>query len=312
MQIRSLHHVSFTVEDIEKTQEFAQDFGLLTVEKSDDHVVMRTGGGDAWCYKAVRGERGFTGLGFLVENKSDLEEAVKEHGASPIKELDTPGGGFGVTLDGPEGLKVELVYGIEGDTPVEVQPELRTNTPANRVRFSVPQETRPLGPANLYRLGHLGLYVKNYKTASEWFGRVLGMKCSDSMHVPGMPHVTVVGFWRIDRGEKFVDHHSIFFAEDEHDKKTDLHHISFEAQDYEAQFRAHRWLLSQGHELNWGVGRHPLGCHVFDVWFAPDRYRFETFTDTDLLNHDHVTGHHDISQHEMDCWSDEPPEKYFM
>lgn len=308
MKIRSLHHVSFTVTDIEKTHEFTKDFGLRTVEKSDDHFIMQTGGGDAWCYKAVKGERGFSGLGFLVESESDLQEAIDKHGATEIRKLDTPGGGIGVTLTSPDGIKVDLVHGIEGDTPIEVHPELRLNTPASRVRFAAPQETRPLGPASLYRLGHLGLFVKDFNTNAEWFEKTLGLICTDSMHIPGMPQNTVVGFFRIDRGSEWVDHHAVFLAEDE---KADLHHISFEAQDYEAQFRAHRWLLKQGHELNWGVGRHPLGCHVFDVWFAPDRYRFETFTDTDLVNADHVHGHHDISKHEMDCWSDEPPEKYF-
>jgi hypothetical protein len=82
-------------------------------------------------------------------------------------------------------------------------------------------------------------------------------------------------------------------------------------QDYESQFVAHRWLLSKGWESNWGVGRHPLGCHVFDTWFGPNRYRFETFSDTDLLNQDHETGHYDISKHELDMWSDKPPDSYF-
>ncbi|MFK7841795.1 MAG: VOC family protein [Sphingorhabdus sp.] len=308
MPIRSLHHVSFTAPDIEKTRQFAEDFGLLTVEKSEDHFVMQTGGGDAWCYQAHRGERGFAGLGFLVENESDLEDAVKNHGASEIRKLETPGGGLGVTLTNPEGLKIDLVWGIEGDTPQEVQPELRLNTPAARTRFGEPQSTRPLGPASLYRLGHLGLFVKDYKTSAEWFEKTLGMKVSDSMHVPHNPDQTVVAFMRIDRGEHWVDHHAIFLAQSD---KTDLHHISFEAQDFEAQARAHRWLLSRGWEPNWGIGRHPLGCHIFDVWFDPDRYRFETFTDTDLLNHDHPTGHHDISTHEMDAWSSKPPESYF-
>ena len=308
MALKSLHHVAFTAPDIDKTQKFAEDFGLRTVEKNDDHLVMKTGGGDAWCYRVERGERGFLGLGFLVEKESDLEDAVKDHGATPIRKLDTPGGGLAVTLTSPEGMKVDLVYGIEGDTPVEPHPELRLNTPASRTRFAVPQETRPLGPASLYRLGHLGLYVNDYKKNAEWFVNTLGMIVTDSMHIPGMPQKTVVGFLRVDRGEDYVDHHSVFLAED---KRSDLHHISFEAQDYEAQFRAHRWLGSQGHELNWGVGRHPLGCHVFDVWFDPDRYRFETFTDTDLVNNKHVHGHHDISKHEMDCWSDEPAGKYF-
>lgn len=166
MKIRSLHHVSFIVTDIEKTHEFAKDFGLRTVEKCDDRFIMQTGGGDAWCYKAVKGERGFSGLGFLVESESDLEEAIDKHGATAIRKLDTPGGGVGVTLTSPEGIKVDLVHGIEGDTPVEVHPELRLNTPASRTRFAAPQETRPLGPASLYRLGHLGLFVKNIAALS--------------------------------------------------------------------------------------------------------------------------------------------------
>ena len=230
MAIRSLHHVSFTVPDIKKTRQFAEDFGLRTVEKSDDHFIMQTGGGDAWCYKAERGERGFSALGFLVDDESDLENAVSQHGASEICKLETPGGGLGVTLTNPEGLKVDLVYGIEGDTPQEVQPELRLNTPALRTRFADPQSTRPLGPAALYRLGHLGLYVKDYKASAEWFEKTLGLKISDSMHIPGKPDHTVVAFLRIDRGEEWVDHHSVFLAQSD---KTDLHHISFEAQDFE-------------------------------------------------------------------------------
>jgi len=308
MKLKSLHHVAFTAPNLEKTEKFASDFGLKTVDKSNDHLVMQTGGGDAWCYRVERGNRGFLGLGFLVDSVGDLEDAVENHGATPIRKLETPGGGLAVTLTSPEGMKVDLVHGIRGDTPVKPHPELRLNTPAARTRFAAAQETRPLGPTNLYRLGHLGLYVNDYKKNADWFVNTLGMVVTDSMHIPGMPQKTVVGFLRVNRGEDYVDHHSVFLAEDE---RSDLHHISFEAQDYEAQFRAHRWLGSQGHEPNWGVGRHPLGCHVFDVWFDPDRYRFETFTDTDLVNNKHVCGHHDISKHEMDCWSDEPADKYF-
>ena len=308
MPIRSLHHVSFTVPDIEKTQQFAEDFGLLTVNKTDEYLVMKTSGGDAWCYKAERGERRFNALGFLVDSEADLENAVQQHGASEIRELDTPGGGVGVTLTNPEGLKVDLVHGIEGSEPQSVHPELRLNTPALRTRFADPQSSRPLSPPSLYRLGHLGLYVKDFKTSIEWFEKTLGLRISDSMHVPGNPEKTIVAFLRIDRAEQWVDHHAVFLGQSD---KTDLHHISFEAQDFEAQARAHRWLLSRGWEPNWGIGRHPLGCHVFDVWFDPDKYRFETFTDTDLLNHSHKRGHHDISQHEIDAWSSEPADKYF-
>lgn len=309
MTIRSLHHVSFNVTDLAKTKAFAEDFGLHTVQESAERLVMRTGGGDAWCYEAVQaGERGFNGLGFMVENESDLQGFVDNHGATAIRELDTPGGGKAVTLTHPEGLKIDLVHGIAGDTPVEVRPELRINTPAERTRHDVPQTARPLSPTVLYRLGHTGLYTKDYRASSAWFQEVLGMKVSDEMHIPGNPQAVVVAFLRIDRGAEHVDHHSIFLAQSE---KSDLHHMSFEAQDFEAQMMAHRYLLAQGHEPNWGVGRHPLGSHVFDVWFGPDRYRFETFTDTDLINADHPAGLHDISKHDLDSWTDQAPDSYF-
>jgi catechol 2,3-dioxygenase-like lactoylglutathione lyase family enzyme len=309
MPLRSLHHVAFTVTDLDKTQQFTEDFGLLTVDKSSDALVMKTGGGDAWCYRAELGdERGFVGFGFVVDDESDLAHAVEHHGATEIRELDTPGGGRAVTLTSPDGMKIDLVHGIQGEAPQEVQPELRLNTPALRGRHGESQTHRPLGPAALYRLGHLGLFVNDYRASAEWFKETLGITCTDAMHVPGVPQHTLVGFLRIDRGPEWVDHHTIFLGED---TRTDLHHVSFEVQDYEAQFMAHRWLESKGWEPNWGVGRHPLGCHVFDVWFDPDRYRFETFSDTDLVNEDHETGHYDISTQDLDMWSSEPPNKYF-
>lgn len=47
------------------------------------------------------------------------------------------------------------------------------------------------------------------------------------------------------------------------------------------------------------------------MWFGPDRYRFETFSDTDLVNADHVTGHYDNSTQDLDMWVDREPNSYF-
>ena len=269
---------------------------------------MRTAGGDAWCYMAQQSDqRGFLGLGFVVESEDDLREAVEKHGATPVRALDMPGGGWSVTLTNPEGLKIDLVTGIHEGQPAKPQPYLRLNAPGQYTRLTDPQSHRELGPATLFRLGHIGLFVKDYATSVAWFEDVLGMKRSDSLH-PGNPAVPIVGFYRLAHGKDWVDHHTLFFGQSD---KTDVHHISFEVQDYEAQFRTHRWLEQRGWELNWGVGRHPLGCHVFDVWFDPDRNRFETFSDTDLVNCDHQPGHYDIHTQDMDLWSSDSPERYF-
>lgn len=57
--------------------------------------------------------------------------------------------------------------------------------------------------------------------------------------------------------------------------------------------------------------RHPLGSHVFDVWKDPDGFRYETFSDTDLLNASTQTGLHAIQDMEMDLWSDRDVEFNF-
>jgi catechol 2,3-dioxygenase-like lactoylglutathione lyase family enzyme len=309
MRLKSIHHVSFAVTDLAQTRRFAEDFGLITVSHDGDRLFMRTAGGDAWSYTAVQAEaRGFFGLGFAVEDESDLREAVEQHGATPIRELTSPGGGLAVTLTNPDGLAIDLVTGVAEHEPTLPTSYLRINSPGERTRYTDPQVHSTLGPATLYRLGHVGLFVKDFATTAAWYETVLGMKRSDTMHVPGQPEKFIGGFFRIDRGKEWVDHHALFLG---NRGSSDAHHISFEAKDYEAQFRAHRYLEKQGWELNWGVGRHPLGSHVFDVWFDPDRYRFESFSDTDLVNCDHVPGHYDAKTQELDMWSSDTPERYF-
>jgi catechol 2,3-dioxygenase-like lactoylglutathione lyase family enzyme len=269
---------------------------------------MRTDGGDAYSYIAEqREQRSLVGLGLLVESEEDLEEAVRDHGGTAIVELEGPGGGKFTTLVSPEGMQFQLVHGITNDDPPPPRPHLALNAPGARNRFSQPQFPRPTGPATLFRLGHVGLYVKDFASNAEWLQNVLGMKLSDGMYAAS-PDNKVVGFFRLDRGKEWVDHHTIFIGAM---GLTALHHISFEVQDFEAQFRTHRYLQDRGWEPNWGVGRHPLGSHVFDVWFDPDRFRYETFSDTDLLNDEHETAFHAIKDQEMDVWSSDPPDRYF-
>lgn len=309
MKVCALHHVRFAATDLDKTEAFGTDFGLITVSRTASELIMRTSGGDAFCYVAEQAsERGFLGLAFTVDSMAALEEAVARHGASPIKPLETPGGGWGVSLTDPEGLRVDLVFGVATQPGERGSAPITLNRPDRRDRVNAAQSKRDLGPATLYRLGHVGLYVRNYATASAWYQDVLGLLVSDTMHVPTKPDEKVVGFLRIDAGDQLVDHHSLFLAQFD---RTDCHHISFEIQDFEAQFMAHRWLEKQGWELNWGVGRHPLGSHVFDTWFGPDKYRWETFSDTDVVDAGRSAENYDIHYAEMDMWSSDSPERYF-
>ena len=74
---------------------------------------------------------------------------------------------------------------------------------------------------------------------------------------------------------------------------------------------AHRWMKQRGHSPVWGVGRHQLGSHIFDVWRDPDGNRFETYSDTDLLTADAKPALSPIDKVGLDLWSDDHFQKYF-
>ncbi|MEP4892288.1 MAG: VOC family protein [Aliiglaciecola sp.] len=311
MRLKSIHHVKFKVPDLAQTEVFAQDFGLLTVERTEQLLVMRTGGGDAFAYVAEKAEEAsFVGLAFEVESEDDLESAINEHGASPIRSLTTPGGGIAVTLTDPNGFKIDLVHGIQRVEPESMYEHLVINAPGKYIREERFEPKRPMAPAKLFRLGHVGLFIPSFAESLPWYKDVLGLIPSDVYHIPGQPQAQIVGFCRLDRGEELVDHHVVALMQSQTGEAA-CHHISFEAQDFEAQFMTHRYLESKEYELVWGVGRHPHGSHIFDVWRDPDRNRFETFSDTDLLKASDGSRVHNIAEVEMDVWSSEPPDRYF-
>lgn len=308
MALKRLHHVMFGVTDLDATDRFTSDWGLNTVSQTDARLVKRTSGGDAYCYIAEKSDKAeFRGIAFLVDGMDDLERAVSEHSATEVRALEDAGGGFGVTLTDPDGMRVDLVAGIREAEPAAAPPELVPNSPRQRQRFDEPQSPRKLGRPHVFRLGHVGLFVKELAPSLDWYTRVLGLLPSELMH-SGDGVTNVGAFLRLNRGAEHVDHHAIALFGMGH---SGYHHSSYELQDYQAQFLAHRWLESRGWDLNWGVGRHPGGSHVFDMWFAPDRFRFESFTDTDWLSANVPPHKTSIKEAQIDIWSADPPDRYF-
>lgn len=309
MRLRSPHHVRFQVTDLDKQEAFAIDFGLVVQERTSERLVMRTCGGDRCSYVAFLGDSdAFLGFALEVEDASDLDHAHTALGGTAPTPLDLPGGGMAVTLHDPDGNEVLLIHGAERGEPEELYAPLEINTPFEKRRFGRNQHGRDRGPARLWRLGHLGLFVRSFAASKPWYEEKLGLIASDIYHIPGQPQAQIVGFFRMNKGEEWVDHHCVALMQDE---RGGCHHISFEVQDFEAQQRTHRYLGSKAYEPIWGVGRHPHGSHVFDVWRSPDGARFETFSDTDLFREQDGTRIHDISQVVMDEWSDDKPDRYF-
>ena len=309
MALLGLHHIHIGVPDVAATTAFLQDFGLHSADKSGDTLYFRTSGTNIFSVVVEPADKGcLLSYALEVDSEDDLTRAVDEHGATPVQALDGPAGGSCVNLTDPDRKLVRLVHGVaqrEPDPPVA--PYLEVNYGHTKPRKGVPQNFVPPGPAQLLRMGHVGLFTVDFAASDKWYREVLGLLPSD-LFFAGKPDNCIAGFYRINRGDEYVDHHTVaLFGMG----RNDLHHVSFEVQDSEAQFMAHRWLKRQQHESVWGVGRHPKGSHVFDMWREPSGYRFETFSDTDMHTSEHQAIPVPIHEQTMDVWRDRSHEPYF-
>jgi catechol 2,3-dioxygenase-like lactoylglutathione lyase family enzyme len=282
--LKALHHVRFAVPDLEGARRFTEDFGLHVAATEPDKIFMKGTGGDAYSFVAERGAATrLIGLAFAVERAADLEVAVREHNASPVRALDGPGGGTAATLIDPDGNHIDLVHGIADTTPIALRADIRYNTGLVKSRLGARQYMPDQGPPQVIRMGHAGIYVSDFARSKRWYERHFGLLLSDCVYA-GTRDNPIVGFFRLDRGEEWVDHHTLaLFASP---SGGGVQHISFEVQDVEAQLLAHEYLTKRGWKALWGVGRHELGSHIFDIWWDPNDIRFETFSDTDLCRSD--------------------------
>ena len=309
MALVGLHHIHIGLPDMAKSLAFLKDFGLIPAEQVGERHYLRSSG--SVCYSVIvepSAEASLINIALETDDEEDLERAAKEHGATEPAAMSAPGGGTFVDLRDPDGKIIRLVHGVATrKADAMPRPNLQINNGDDKPRKGAPQYTSPTGPAQLLRMGHVGLFVRDMAACDKWYCDVLGLLPSDRFF-GGKPDNYLAGFYRINRGDEYVDHHTIgLFGFG----KDDLHHVSFEVQDSEAQFMSHRWLKQRQHESIWGVGRHPKGCHVFDLWREPSGYRFETFSDTDLYTADYEAGLFPIEEQEMDLWRDRSHEPYF-
>ena len=64
MKLAGMLYARFEVSDLARTEAFAQDFGLITVERTDKRLVMRTRGSDLFYMSRIWPKRrSFTGSG---------------------------------------------------------------------------------------------------------------------------------------------------------------------------------------------------------------------------------------------------------
>ncbi len=285
IKVTDVAFVRFSAPDLDAMERFTEAFGLVKNERVGDTLYCRGTDPEPFVHVTHLGEPGFRGVAFDAASANDLAAASQIEGASAVEPIEEPGGGHRVRLSDPDGFSVEIVNGRDPLPALPIRQGSPINTGSNPVRFGTLQRLEP-GPAQVKRLGHCVLRVSNFDASANYYQSKLGFVVSDEVYV-GEKGNNLTAFMRCDRGETYVDHHSLLCI-GLGDAAFD--HAAFEVEDFDAVMLGHDHLKGQGYDHHTGIGRHILGSQVYDYWKDPWGHVVEHFTDGGLLNNDAETG----------------------
>lgn len=301
IKIHDIAYVRYGVTDVDATERFFQDFGLITVSRNASSLMMRAAGPRPYCYIAQKAERpGIMSIG--LETLDSLEPLSRLEGASAVESIDGPGGGQRVRLTSPGGFVYEVVSGIAPAPALDFRPALTLNPGSSKPRQNATQRP-PKGAAEILKLGHCALISPDPMAEIDWICKTFGFLISDYLIDPESK-APIAAFLRMNQGQVCTDHHTLAIFPGE---KTDIHHCSFEVEDLDALWLGNQHLARGGHTHHWGIGRHILGSQLFDYWFDPDGNRIEHYTDGDVMNESHVAGALEATDDALALWAPETP-----
>lgn len=272
----------FQLPDLDRAEQFLTDFGLLPAGREGARRYFRGTDPQPYCYMIEEGPEHFLGYGLHAKSRADLDTLAAATG-KPVEAIDSPGGGFRVRLQEPNGYDVDLVYGIKPVEPITIQRQAYNSVAQPTVRANELYRLSKGQPTPVRRLAHVVMGTPMPEETIAWYKDTLGFLSSDDI-VVGPEKKLFGAFMRVDEGQKHVDHHTTFIITS---PIAGLHHVSFEVQDIDAVLHDHHHLKALGrYEHAWGIGRHLLGSQVYDYWSDPFGYIHEHWADSDRLNAD--------------------------
>jgi catechol 2,3-dioxygenase-like lactoylglutathione lyase family enzyme len=286
IKVTDIAYARFTAPDLDVMETFLEDFGLVRSARTDTALYMRGRDPDHHLHiTELAEESGFIGMAFKAASMEDLQTLADMDGASEVEEIDEPGGGYRVRITDPNGFQVETVFAIETLPPLPVKNDFKRNFGTDHQRKGELLRLQA-GPCQAKRLGHIVINVKSCAVNDKFYKSHFGFLSSDECYDPDDEKELLVAFNRCDRGDMYVDHHTLLTVKS---KETGFAHIAFEVDDINAIYLGNEHLTAKGYEHSWGIGRHILGSQIFDYWFDPWGHRVEHWTDGDLLNADSPT-----------------------
>ena len=292
--------------DLDRQEEFLTNFGMVRAERTKTALYMRGSDPEHHIHITELGEPGFIALAFNVDSEEELERAARIDGASPVEEMDEPGGGKRVRLTEPNGYAIEIVHGMEMLEPLEVS-RFALNMGPERLARKGELTRIDRGPSQVKRIGHAVMMAPDLKKSIAWVRDTLGLVCSDDVYA-GEEDNIILSFNRVDKGKEYVDHHVFLYI---HGPKAGLNHMAFEVQDIDDVIMGHEHIRGlDKYEHVWGLGRHILGSQVYDYWMDPWGRVHEHWTDSDRLNSETPANLISFEDGLDSQWGDPIPEKF--
>jgi catechol 2,3-dioxygenase-like lactoylglutathione lyase family enzyme len=306
IKVKDLAYGRLRAPDLDAAEEFLTHFGMLRAARTPTALYMRGTDAHHHLHVTEKGDPAFVGLAYYAAGADDLQRLAKLPGASPVESIDEPGGGRRVRLREPNGYQIEVVHGIEVLPAIPV-PEQPMNTGTEPLRRAGQLMRLRKSPTPVKRMGHGVLGTPKVRETAQWFRETLGFICSDDVYA-GDKENLIGSFNRCDRGDDYVDHHTLFCVRNE---RAGLNHMSFEVPDVDAVFKDHEYLTRLGkYEHMWGVGRHLLGSQVYDYWADPWGRVHERWADTDRLNARSGSNLLPAEEALVSQWGEGPPERF--
>jgi catechol 2,3-dioxygenase-like lactoylglutathione lyase family enzyme len=303
-----LAFLRFEKADLDEAQRFWTDFGLVTVSRSADELVMRGADASPALLTARRAARPrFAGAAFLVPPDTDFERLQRESGGRPLAAEEIPGGGRGVCLRDPDGNDVWLIadWGSVAPRPLRATIPANGNVLGHRPRVNATVRSS-IEPAAVGRLGHFVLQTPDFAAMAAWYMRHVGIIPTDVQYLEdGSPMLT---FFRLDLGAPPADHHTVVIVGG---LESRYEHSAWEVLDLDALGQGQQVMYAAGHAHLWGIGRHVLGSQLFDYWKDADGFEFEHYTDGDVFTAERETHYVPFATGSIWAWGDDAPPSMF-
>jgi catechol-2,3-dioxygenase len=146
------------------------------------------------------------------------------------------------------------------------------------------------------RIGHVIKFTADLAAAEHFYLDLLGLRLSD--RIDGL-----LSFWNTGAGG---DHHVFGAIQSSH---PGLHHSSWEVADFDEIGMGAQHMAQQGHQKQWGLGRHTLGSNLFAYVRDPWGSWIEYFSDMDTVTPCWEGKSWEAPPH---AWGPPPPPEFFV